>query len=220
MSDPRALVEARRAQRLTLLHALYEWSDADPVVFFPDMWAVGEDLGIPRDEIWDVASYLWQEGLAERTDLGGGISITHAGVKEVEAALSAPSQPTARFPAARNVIRIERAVNTVIQQGNVRSTQTVRLDADATATAAELAGAVEAALERLEAAEEDRDELRVQLEAMRAQLASPKPRLGAVRAAAVAIKETLEGLAGTGKAAREVLPLLERAKALLGRLRA
>jgi hypothetical protein len=37
---------------------------------------------------------------------------------------------------------------------------------------------------------------------------------------AAAIKETLDGLAGTGKAAREALPLLERAKALLGRLRA
>ena len=219
MSDARAQVEERRARRLALLHALYEWSDANPSIVFNNFWDIGAELGISRDEIWDVASYLWQEGLAERPDMSGGIAITDAGVKEVEAALSAPAQPTARFPAARNVIRIERAVNAVIQQGNVRSTQTVHLDAAMDREAAALADAVADALDRLGAADAERDELRVQVEALRAQLGSPKPRLGPVREAAVAIKEVLDGIGRAGRAAGDALPLLERAKTLLGRLR-
>jgi hypothetical protein len=57
------------------------------------------------------------------------------------------------------------------------------------------------------------------VEAIRAQLASPEPRVGAVRAAAKAIKAVLDGLTATGKAAREAVPLLERARAPLARLR-
>ncbi len=63
--------------------------------------------------------------------MAGSIAITHAGIKEVEAALSAPAEPTPRFPPTRNVIRIEHAVNTVIQQGTVGSTQIARRDSAA-----------------------------------------------------------------------------------------
>jgi hypothetical protein len=41
------------------------------------------------------------------------------------------SRPPTPGPPARNVIRIERVVNMVIQQGNTGSTRTVRLPIDA-----------------------------------------------------------------------------------------
>ena len=212
MTDARQQIEARRGWRLALLHALYEWSDGNPAVTLRTIWAMADELDIPRDQVTDVADYLAQEGLTEHCDGQGGISITHAGVKEVEAALSAPSDPTTRFPPARNVIRIEHAVNAVIQQGNIGSTQTVRVDADTGADVATFADALEAAMARLDAAKTDRDELS-------AQLASPKPRLTAVREAATAIRDVLDSLARSGKPTRDALPLLERARALLGRLR-
>ena len=219
MTDPRQEVENRRGWRLTFLHSLYEWSDGNPAVTLRSIWSIGDELGIPSEQVFDVVSYLSQEGLAEQCDSQGGISITHAGVKEVEAALSAPSDPTPRFPPARNVIRIEHAVNAVIQQGNVGSTQTVRVDAATENEAASLADVVEAAMTRLDVAQGDRDELRAELAALQAQLASPRPRLAAVREAATGIRDVLESLARSGKAARDALPLLERTRALLGRMR-
>ena len=217
MSDPRARVEQRRGWRLQLLHALYERTDGDPV-FIIGTLDLGRELGIPNEEVWDVVAYLAQEGLTDHATGDGGISITHEGVKEVEAALSAPAQATPRFPPARNVIRIERAVNTVIQQGNVGSTQTVKIEGAVAAEATALADAVEAALERLGAERTERDQLRAQLDALRAQLAAPKPRFAAVREAATAITDVLEGLTRSGKAVGEGFTLLQRARAVLGRL--
>ena len=220
MTDPRQEVESRRAWRLTFLHSLYEWSDGNPAVILRSIWSIGDELDIPSEQVFDVVSYLSQEGLAEQCDSEGGISITHAGVKEVEAALSAPSDPTPRFPPARNVIHIEHAVNAVIQQGNVGSTQTVRVDVATGAEAASLAEALEAAMTRLDLAQEDQEELRAELVTLQAQMASPRPRLAAVREAAAGIRDVLEGLARSGKAARDAFPLLERESALLGRMRA
>ena len=218
-TDPRAQLEIRRGRRLALLHALYERSDGDASVILPDMWTLGDGLGVPREEIVDVFAYLFEEGLAQRVDGGGRVSITHAGVKEVEAALSRPADPTPRFPPARNVIRIERAVNTVIQQGNTGSTQSVRLAPDTAADARALADALAAAVERIGAAESERAELRAQVDALRAQAASPRPRLAAVRDAATGVTAVLDGIARAGRAAQDTLPLLERAGALLRRLR-
>lgn len=216
--DPRARVEQRRAWRLALLHSLYEWSDGSPVLVFHDVWSVGEELGIPRDQAWDVAAYLWAEGLAEPCDGQGGISITHEGIKEVEAALSAPEVPTPRFPPARNVIRIERAVNTVIQQGTVGSTQIVERGSAAAVEAAALADEVERSLEHLQVMAAERDDLRGQVDALRAQLAAPRPRLSALRDAAGAIRDVLEAITRSGRAVGEALSLARRARAVLSRL--
>ena len=164
------------------------------------------------------ALYEATEGLAERSDMAGGIAITHAGIKEVEAALSAPVEPTPRFPPARNVIRIEHAVNTVIQQGTVGSTQIARRDSAAAAEAAALADAVEQALEHLEAAETERADLRGQIEALRAQLAAPRPRLAALREAAVGIRAVIEAITRSGRAVGEGLTLMQRAGQVLARL--
>jgi hypothetical protein len=218
MSDPRARVEQRRGWRLKLLHALYEMTDGDPAYVINDVWSVGEELGIPREDAWETLAYLSQEGLAEQANGGGGMSITHEGVKEVEAALSAPARPSARFPAARNVIRIERAVNTVIQQGNVGSTQSVRIEGAVAEDVNALVRAVADALERMGAAHAEREELRAQLDALRAQLAAPKPRFAAVRDAATAIRDVLEGITRSGKAVGEGLTLLGRARAVVERL--
>ena len=68
---------------------------------------------------------------------------------------------------------------------------------------------------RLDLAQEDQEELRAELVTLQAQMASPRPRLAAVREAAAGIRDVLEGLARSGKAARDAFPLLERARALL-----
>ena len=59
---------------------------------------------------------------------------------------------------------------------------------------------------QLDVAQGDRDELRAEIAALQAQLASPRPRLAAVREAATGIRDVLESLARSGKAARTPFP--------------
>jgi hypothetical protein len=48
------------------------------------MWDIGDQLGFDRDLTISIAQYLKGEGLLEFRALGGIISITHYGNKEVE----------------------------------------------------------------------------------------------------------------------------------------
>jgi hypothetical protein len=48
------------------------------------MWEIGDQLGFDRDLTISIAQYLKGEGLLEFRALGGIISITHYGNKEVE----------------------------------------------------------------------------------------------------------------------------------------
>lgn len=57
--------------------------------------------------------------------MGGGLFITHTGVKEVEQALTQPEEPTQHF-AAINYIHIQNMTQSQIQQGTTASVQQVR----------------------------------------------------------------------------------------------
>lgn len=62
-----------------------------------NMWDVGEELGLSREETSEAEEYLQGEGLIDSLTLGGGIVITHAGVVEVEASIENPDEPTDHF---------------------------------------------------------------------------------------------------------------------------
>jgi hypothetical protein len=58
------------------------------------MWEIGDQLGFDRDLTISIAQYLKDEGLLEFRALGGIISITHYGNKEVEENLKRCAQVT------------------------------------------------------------------------------------------------------------------------------
>jgi hypothetical protein len=55
--------------------------------------------GMPQEEAESAFNYLLDENLLEAMTLGGGTSITHSGVKEIEASIKYPEQATRHFSA-------------------------------------------------------------------------------------------------------------------------
>ena len=58
-----------------------------------------EQEGMPQEEAESAFKYLLDENLLEGMTIGGGTSITHPGVKEIEASIKYPHQATQHFSA-------------------------------------------------------------------------------------------------------------------------
>jgi hypothetical protein len=96
-------IDEKRLQRFQFLKAVYDKTSAKRLEIV-NMGDIGKELGW-LDEITDaVADYLVGEGLIKYWTMGGGIAITHEGIKEVERALENPSEATAHFPAFQYVL--------------------------------------------------------------------------------------------------------------------
>jgi hypothetical protein len=48
------------------------------------MWELGEELELSRRDTQKIVTYLQNEELLESAGLGGGISITHKAIKQIE----------------------------------------------------------------------------------------------------------------------------------------
>lgn len=111
---PRAAtpLEEKRRRRLAFMERLYERTDGDRMqrVDFRD---IATQLGWTEEEATAVVYYLKDEGLLELPTMGGAVSLSHAGVVEMEAAMEDPEQPTVHFP----------PINVVNIFGDVRSSQ-------------------------------------------------------------------------------------------------
>src|SRR4051812_32695372 len=155
--DALGRLDARRAARLRFLHALYEAAQGSPDTTV-DFEPFAAELGLGLEPAWTIRSYLSREGLV-RGVTTSALRVTHEGVKQVEAALVAPSAPTEHFPAAENVLVIGTAEGTVIQQGNVDSVQQVELTGAPLADARRLAAELEKQLAALESGSAELREL-------------------------------------------------------------
>lgn len=172
-------LERRLAARLAFVARLYELTDGSRTRFVR-MEEVVADLRYGPDEIASVVEYLQGEQLID--EVAGSVTITHAGVREVEQALSNPRQPTAHFPAAVNIINVENMYGSQIQQGAVDSTQSgqfvsgdvreiLRIELDA--LRADLADVV--------LGNDDRSELEAELGTVEQQLGSSRPKAATIR---------------------------------------
>jgi hypothetical protein len=208
MSNP---LEERRAQRFQFLHAVYEESEgsAGRLLRFSD---IAEKLGIDEGRAREIVGYLIGERLLEWGAMGM-IELTHWGLKEVEAALLAPDEPTEHFPpfvVAENYMHIGSISHSQIQQGTTASRQAMNLqEADELRT---LVADVRAALVQFRLGEEEQQGVEADLATIEIQLGSAKPKVNVVRESLSSTRAVLEGaLGGTLANAAPQLPgLVER----------
>lgn len=214
--DPLARLAERKAARLRFLHALYQAADGSPdnLVSFE---AFAAELGLDIGKAWVIRSYLAHEGLV-RGATTSAFRITHQGVKEVEAALVAPSVPTEHFPPAENVILIGTAEGVVIQQGNQDSVQQVELGGARLDEARRQAAELEARLSALAGEDAELRQLIAEASTASAQLRSARPRLAAVKETVGTVRDLLESAVASGKAVAGILSALGAARALLALL--
>jgi hypothetical protein len=102
MAD-RSDVQKKQATRYAMLRKLHDATRGlrDNIVGFFDL---ATEEGLTDDEAQDTYEYLSDEGLLQPMTLGGGVSITHAGVREVEQSILNPRRATDHFsPAVINI---------------------------------------------------------------------------------------------------------------------
>jgi hypothetical protein len=97
-----ANLDQRRTQRFQFLRALYEMSrGSERVLLYVE--EVGDAVGLGVIEALDAAQYLSEKRLI-RVVMRNIISISHAGIDELETALEQPEQATTHFPPARSIV--------------------------------------------------------------------------------------------------------------------
>jgi hypothetical protein len=87
----------KQADRYAVLRAVYDLTDGRRYSAVAPEEAA-ERTGLAVDAFLEVSSYLEDEGLLEPAATDGSVFITHAGVVEVEASITAPDRPTDHFP--------------------------------------------------------------------------------------------------------------------------
>lgn len=188
------LIETK-ANRFKFLKTLYEVTQGDEYKFV-SMWDIGEELGFSRNDVELISQYLAGEDLIKFMTLGGGISITHWGVVQVEEALEKPDKPTDYFPPT-NIINIQNMIGSQIQQGNSESVQTVNNNLTDIKLITDFIEDIQSKLENLGLSNDDKSELVSEITTIKAQMSSVRPKFSIIKESAKTIRNILEGIAGS-----------------------
>lgn len=121
-------LEERKAKRFQFMKALYGMTGGR-ANYGGNKYLIGSAFGFDREETDSIVAYLEGEHLVAThmtlLELDKEVVyLQHAGLIEVERALSEPKQPTQHFPAITNIIHVEKMENSQIQQGTHGSQQT------------------------------------------------------------------------------------------------
>lgn len=204
----------KKTDRFRYLNHLYGKTGGQRLKFL-DMFDVGGDIGITRDETQAVVDYLVGEHLAEHRGIGGIIGITHSGIVEVERALTEPESPTTYFPPVINVLNIQSVVGSQIQQGTHGSTQTQAITMNDAEAIKALLNALKERLPELPLTQAEKLEAEAEIQTVEAQLRSSKPKISIVGESLKTIRNLLEGIASNGLAAA-LLPMFGPLAKVLG----
>ncbi len=137
--------------------------------------------------------YLVREGLAQYAGTGGLMSITHDGVREIEAALKKPDEPTQYFPPV-NIIKIYGNVSgSTIQQAGANSTQTATISTNDLRSFVE---ELKSKIDHLHLGESQKAEINADIQTVEAQLVKTTPSQSIIKETLLSVKTILEGIAG------------------------
>jgi len=188
-------VEELRADRFRFLKALYEASGGDEYSLI-SMFDIGQSLEFARGYTSNIAQYLKGEGLIEFRAIGGIISISHYGIRQVEDAISHPEQPTHYFPAVNN-ITIGTMINSSIQQASPDATQIFSQGDTRTDELRQLVAEIKNAISQLELQPDAQQDVAADVATLEAQLSSSRPKAVIITESLSTIRSVLEGVAGS-----------------------
>lgn len=187
-------LEQKKKNRFLFLEALYNDSNGDSGATF-DMWEVGNELKFERDEISRIVDYLIGENLIESVALGGMISLTHWGIKEVEQVLENPDKPTEHFLPI-NVINIGTMANSTLQQATSHSIINFQLNETKTTALDTILKSLNDIKDSLNISKELRGELLSEIQTLEIQRQSPKPKGSIIGEALKSVRTILESVTG------------------------
>lgn len=195
-------IERRKADRLRVMRAIFDLADGSEA----NVVSGGElldKLELSDQALGDVCKYLEGEGLIKTTQTLWGhltpfiIQLTHQGIKEIEQSLEAPSEPTQHFPAAVSIMNFHAPViGSAIQSGSPGAQQEVSVsDLDLSAIG-EFLREYDARAADLGLPAPAAEELAAEIDTVKAQLRSPKPKRHVIRESLISARTILEVAAG------------------------
>lgn len=201
-------INEQKKKRFEFLKKLYELSNADTTYYisFSDL---GKLLELDFTESDKITKYFVGEDLLKYR--GQTIQITHWGIKEVEELLENPEKATEHF-LPLNIINVSSMTNSVIQQGNTNSSQTVTFNNSHIPELKEFTNELRSILNSLQLSVDRQNELLSEIQTLEIQLESPKPKNNI-------LKEALKSIQGilTGVAANAATPvIMEKLNILMG----
>lgn len=185
-------IHRKKELRYLFLHRLYELTDGSELKRIAKN-DVEKGLGASPQEAHDVWQYLKGEYLANPVNMA--VSITHGGVVEIERALSEPDKPTQYFPPV-NIITVHQMHGSVIQQGTVNSTQSVKLEDSDKTEIKEFIEKLKLSLEKLNLTKEVGSEASADISTIEAQIGSERPKSSIIKESLLSIQRILEGAGG------------------------
>ena len=125
------------------------------------------------------------------------MQITHAGVLEVEAALSEPQKPTEHFPAVYNILHVGTMSGSAIQQGTQHSSQAVSFQQNQVDEVREFLNSLKRDFPQLGLAPEQNADVEADIATVEAQLRSTRPKGTIIKESLHSIRNILEGATGS-----------------------
>jgi len=191
-------IDEVKKKRFQFLYKLYELSGSNELVYV-GMIALGKELGFDREVSQKIGQYLRGEGLIINRSFGNfdiNISITHAGVCEVEDVLSNRDKPTEHFP-AYNYIYVEQMTNSQIQQASPGASQVISILENKYDELKEIIKLLNESLNKLGLQQQQLSEMQVEIQTIELQLSSPKPKNTILTESLKSIKCILESVVGS-----------------------
>jgi hypothetical protein len=180
-------IEERRALRLRVLNAIFEASGASEHAMVTATQLM-ENLGLTDLELADACKYLEGEYLISCTYQAWGhlspywVQMTHAGIREMEESLQAPSQPTQHFPPAISVISVQGdIIGSTIQSGSPGAQQDVTVGDINLDHVRKFLDELEAQAANLDLPETEGQVLTAEIATIKAQVDSPRPKRQVIR---------------------------------------
>lgn len=186
------MIEQKKKQRFEFLEKLYKETDGSES-YMVNMWELGQELGYDRETTSNIVEYLQGEELLIPRALGGGIAITHYGIKEIEEAYENPNEATEHFMPI-NLINIENMNNSTIQQGTIHSTQNNHFENNKLSDLKQVIRELQQVISKLEDSD-IKKELISESETLISQIKSPKPKKSIIKETLKSIKEVSKSVA-------------------------
>ncbi|MCG8573368.1 MAG: hypothetical protein MI810_00670 [Flavobacteriales bacterium] len=186
-------ISEKQKKRFGFLKLLYEVTEGQENCMV-NMWELGKELKLSKADTSSIFDYLSGQGLIQSMALGGGMRITHEGIVEIEKALTKPDEPTEYFPPI-NIIQVNEMKGGVIQQGTNGSSISI-VSKDNVDEIENYLSCLSQFLKEISLDTEFKSEISADIETIRQQNKSPKPKKAILKESLKSIKTALEGATG------------------------
>jgi len=185
-------IKKLQEDRLRYLESAYHQSKGDPSAYIP--WEeTGTELGFDKDRTISIMEWLKNEGLID-FQTTSSFNITNLGIGTIEDSISKPDEAIGPL-VAYNTINIEKMENSQIQQGTINSEQTVTIIQQNDLTQInELLKNIESTISKVDINTDTKKDLESDIETIKAQIKSSKPKKNIVLEAFKSIKNILASI--------------------------